>query len=396
MSTRTICVVTGTRADYGLLYWLLRDIQEESTLILQLLATGMHLAPEFGETYRTIEEDGVSIDAKVEMLLSSDTSVGTAKSMGLGVIGCADAFARLDPDLVVLLGDRFEMFAAAQAGLVMRIPLAHIHGGETTAGAFDEGLRHAITKMSHFHFASAEPHRRRIIQMGEDPEQVFTVGAPGLDHLRRLDLMGRDTLEASIELSLDTPSFLVTLHPATLADQPTKKAAQALLDALDQFPKARILFTKTNADPEGRVINRMIEDYAAQYPERVQVFTSLGQRRYLSALHYVDVVVGNSSSGLLEAPAVPVPTVNIGPRQRGRLSARSVVDCEATEASIVEAIEQALDPTFEEALRETTSPYGDGHASERILERLKTIPLDPSMLAKEFYDLPEHIFESIV
>ena len=197
MSPRSICVVTGTRADYGLLYWLLREIQEASALTLQLLVTGMHLAPEFGETYRTIEEDGFPIDAKVEMLLASDTAVGTAKSMGLGVIGCADAFARLDPDLVVLLGDRFEMFAAAQAGLVMRVPLAHIHGGETTAGAFDEGLRHAITKMAHLHFTSAEPHRRRIIQMGEVPDRVFTVGAPGLDHLRRLDLMNRDALEAS-------------------------------------------------------------------------------------------------------------------------------------------------------------------------------------------------------
>lgn len=395
MNSRTICVVTGTRADYGLLYWLLRDIQDASALTLQLLVTGMHLAPEFGETYRTIEEDGFPIDAKVEMLLSSDTAVGTAKSMGLGVIGCADAFARLQPDLIVLLGDRFEMFAAAQAGLVMRIPLAHIHGGETTAGAFDEGLRHAITKMAHLHFASAEPHQRRIIQMGEAPDRVFTVGAPGLDHLRRLDVMNREPLETSIDLSLDSPSFLVTLHPATLSEQPARETAQALLDALDRFPEAHILFTKTNADPEGRVINRMIEDYATQHPERMRVFTSLGQRRYLSALHQVDVVIGNSSSGLLEAPAIPVPTVNIGIRQQGRLSARSVIDCEATAAGIAEAIEQALDPAFDDVLRETTSPYGDGYASERILKQLKTVPLDASMLAKAFYDLPEQAFTSI-
>lgn len=392
MSQRRICIVTGTRADYGLLYWLMHEVREDPDLQLQIVATGMHLSPEFGLTYQEIERDGFTIDETVEMLLSSDSPSGIAKSMGVGTIGFADTFARLEPDVAVLLGDRFEILAAAQAALVARIPIAHIHGGETTEGAIDEAIRHAVTKMAYMHFVAAAPFRQRVIQLGEDPDRVFEVGAPGLDYIRQLDLQNRKAFEESIDFELGAPTFIITYHPATLQGKPPAESVEELLRALNHFPEARLIFTKSNADTHGRVINERIEDYVAQNKSRACVHASLGQRRYLSALHYVDLVIGNSSSGLIEAPAIPVPTVNIGDRQKGRLRGASVIDCAENEAAIAEAIQHGLSESFQEQIREAKSPYGDGHASPRIRKTLKSIDIESTM--KSFYDIPIEIEDS--
>lgn len=381
---RKICVVTGTRAEYGLLYWLMKEIQSDTDLQLQLIVTGMHLSPEFGLTYRTIEEDGFIIDAKVEMLLSSDTPVGIAKSIGLGVIGFADALDRLKPDVMVVLGDRYEILATTQAALVGRIPVAHIHGGETTEGAIDESIRHAITKMSHLHFVAAEPYRTRVIQLGEHPDTVFNVGALGIENIKRLQLLDRSQLEQSIDFELGTSCFLVTYHPATLGAVEPAAAMQALLDALDLFPDAKIIFTKPNSDTDGRFLIQMIDEYALLNKDRVAVFTSMGQVRYLSALQLVDAVIGNSSSGIIEAPACNIPTVNIGDRQSGRLKAASIIDCQETTESIVKAISKALSSPFSEVVKQGVSLYGYGESASHIKDRLKHANLSST---KRFYDL---------
>ncbi len=383
---RKICIITGTRAEYGLLYWLMKEIQADMDLQLQLIATGMHLSPEFGLTYRIIEADGFSIDEKVEMLLSSDTQVGIAKSIGIGVIGFADALARLHPDVVVALGDRYEILAVVQAALVARIPVAHIHGGETTQGAIDESIRHAITKMSHIHFVAAEPYRLRVIQLGEQPNRVFDVGAPGLDNIKRLKLLDRVEFEQSIGFKLGTVNFLVTYHPATLGATSPRDAMLELITALEQFPDARIIFTKPNSDTNGRIIGDLIDDYARDNSERVVVFTSMGQVRYLSALQHVDAVIGNSSSGIIEAPAFKIPTVNIGDRQTGRLKAISVVDCDEKADAISACIRKVLAPEFSEVLKSVKSLYGGGKAAEKIIKILKSTSLD-GLVTKRFYDL---------
>lgn len=386
MAKRKVCVVTGTRAEYGLLYWVIRGIDADPALELQLVVTGMHLSPEFGLTYQAIEADGFSIDAKVEMLLSSDSPTGIAKSIGIGVIGLSDAFARLDPDVVVLLGDRFEILAAAQAAMVARIPIAHIHGGEATEGAIDEAIRHAVTKMSHFHFVTTEAYRARVIQLGEAPERVWNVGAPGIDNLHRMDLLGRDQLEDALGFALGRPTLLVTYHPATLSRTPVARSIEELLRALESFPNARVVFTKANADTDGRVINSLVERFASERPDRARVFASLGQLRYLSLLKYSDVVIGNSSSGIIEAPAVKTPTVNLGDRQRGRVRADSVIDVPEEAEAIAAAIGKALSPSFREQTLRTQSPYGGGGAAERILECLREAELG-SVLMKRFHDL---------
>lgn len=381
---RKIAVVTGTRAEYGLLYWLMKEVQADPELQLQVIATGMHLSPEFGLTYRTIEEDGFLIDARVEMLLSSDTPVGIAKSIGLGVIGFAEALDRLQPDILVILGDRYEILSAAQAALVARVPVAHIHGGETTQGAIDESIRHALTKLSHLHFVAAEAYRKRVIQLGENPDRVFNVGALGLENLKRLELLDRPRLEKNIGFELGSSCLLVTYHPATLGELKPGDAMDALLHALDRFPRVRIIFTKPNSDADGRELGRMIDEYAENNRERVVVFTSMGQLRYLSALQLVDAVVGNSSSGIIEAPACHTPTVNIGERQSGRLKAASIIDCRETADSISAAIELALSPAFRESLKNTVSLYGCGESALQIKDHLKETNLVTNKL---FYDL---------
>ncbi|MEZ0296861.1 MAG: UDP-N-acetylglucosamine 2-epimerase [Candidatus Methylacidiphilales bacterium] len=391
-SRRTICIVTGTRAEYGLLSRLMRAVRDDADLTLQVIATGMHLSPEFGLTVQHIEADGFTVDARVEMLLSSDSPVGIAKSTGLGVIGFADAIARLKPDLLVVLGDRFEIFAATQAALPARVPIAHIHGGETTEGAMDEAIRHAITKLSHLHFTSAEVHRRRVIQLGEQPDRVFNMGAPGLDNIAHTPLMGRVELEKSLGFELggmdpEAPLFLVTYHPVTLANESPRRAFGELTTALDSFPRSRIIFTKANADTDGRVINTMLDEYVTAHPERMIAFTSMGQVRYLSAMKYADAVVGNSSSGIIEAPFIKTATVNIGSRQRGRLQADSIINCEDSAEEIRRALLHALDPETRRRTAQTVSPYGDGNATERIVGILKTHPLE-DLVIKRFYDLP--------
>lgn len=385
MTKRKICVVTGTRAEYGLLYWLMKKIQTDDELEMQLVVTGMHLSSEFGLTYKQIEADGFVIDEKIEMLLSSDTPSAISKSIGLGIIGLADSFVRLQPDLIVILGDRFEALAVAQTAMIQRIPIAHIHGGELTEGLIDDPIRHSITKMSHIHFAAAEPYRKRIIQMGEQPENVFNVGAPGIDGIKKVTLLSKQNLSKAIHFDLDN-FFLVTLHPTTLEKHTSAVHIDLLLNVLNSFQEHQIIFTKTNADTEGRIINQKIEEYVQKNQEKARVYDSMGQIKYLSALSHCEAVIGNSSSGLIEAPFFYKPTVNIGDRQRGRLKAESVIDCEFDKDKVRKAIEKALSPTFQRQIRNMKLPYGEGRTSEEIVAILKKIPLD-SIIKKQFYDI---------
>ena len=383
--SRRICIVTGTRAEYGLLRWVMHGVQQAPGLQLQVLATGMHLSPEFGLTYREIEGDGFQIDAKVEMLVSADTATGTAKSMGLGLIGLGDAFARLQPDLIVLLGDRFEVFAAAAAALVAGIPVAHLHGGETTEGAFDEAIRHAVTKMSHLHFVAADEYRKRVIQLGEQPERVFLVGGLGIDAIQRIQLLDRAALEASLGVALGAKNLLITFHPVTLEQQSSAQQMAELLAALGALQDTRLIFTMPNADNGSRVLGQMVAGFVASHPQAC-VFASLGQLRYLSCLKLVDGVVGNSSSGLAEAPSLGVGTINIGDRQRGRLKASSVIDCLPQRQAIADALQTLYSPAFRHTVLHTVNPYGQGGASEKIVAVLQDHPLD-GIIKKSFYNL---------
>lgn len=381
---KKIAVFTGTRAEYGLLYWLLKDIQAHSSLELQLLVSAMHLSPEFGMTYKQIESDGFKITEKVEMLLSSDSAVGTVKSMGLGVIGFADALNRMKPDLLIILGDRFEALAAAQAAMILRIPIAHIHGGEITEGAYDDAIRHAITKLSLLHFTSTDAHRNRVIQLGEHPNRVFNVGAVGLDHLQRTELMSINNLSASLDFNLDKPYFLVTYHPVTTASEPAKESFLNILQALEQFPSHQIILTYPNADDGGREIIPLLEEYAAKRPERVLAIPSLGQKRYLSAVKHAQAVVGNSSSGIIEVPSFKIPTINVGERQRGRMAAKSVMSCPPTTQAISKTLSSSLKNDFSKVI----NPYGKGQASEAILREV--LKADLSAI-KSFYNLQKEL-----
>ena len=386
MSRRKVCVVTGSRADYGILYWLMRDIDDDPAMELQLVVTGTHLEARFGMTVELIERDGLAIRERVPMALEGDSRAAVARSMGRVTMGMADALDRLRPDILVLLGDRYEILATAQAGLILGIPIAHIHGGEITAGAFDDSIRHAVTKMAHLHFTAAEPYRRRVVQLGERPDRVFAVGAPGLDNVCRLPLLERGDLEREIGRSLGAAYFLVTYHPVTVSRSSDVQVADALVDALGMFPEHHVLFTGVNADPGHDRIAGRFATFAETEPDRVFVYASLGQRTYLSALMHASAVIGNSSSGLIEAPALKVPTVNIGPRQAGRLRSTSVIDCGEDRDEIRAAIERALSAAFRRTLDGATSPYGEPGASRRIKETLRTIDLD-GLLDKGFHDI---------
>ena len=386
MNKRKICIVTGSRAEYGLLRWLMFGVEAESALTLQLLVTGMHLAPEFGLTADEIVADGFAIDEKVESQLASDTRIGMVKSLGLGMICCADAFHRLQPDIVVLLGDRYEILAAAQAASLLGIPVGHISGGEVTEGAVDDWIRHAITKASWWHFVAAEPYRQRVIQLGEAPERVYNVGDPGLDSVRKLPLLNQATLEADLEIALNHPLFVVTYHPATLGKLPCEQAFQELLSALDRFPDASVILTKPNADAGGRLIGSMAEIWAKDRKAPTRCVISLGQLRYLSLVRLADAVIGNSSSGIVEAPALKVPTVNIGSRQDGRLRALSIIDCDEDSTLIYAAIQRAISPEFRSGLADTISLYGDCDASLQIMNILASSSI-PLQLSKGFHDL---------
>lgn len=383
-AAQKVCVVTGSRADYGLLYWLMRDLQVDPDFDLQVIVTGMHLSPEFGMTSSVIEADGFSISARIETLLSSDSAVGVAKATGLGVIGFADAYQSLHPDLIVVLGDRFEIFAAAQAALFLRIPIAHIGGGDVTAGAFDEAMRHAISKMAHLHFVTNDGAARRLMRMGENPEQIFNVGSPGLDHLHRASLLDRETLERELDFKFRKQNFIVTFHPVTLDSRPSDVQLDALLDALKEVGKdAGIIFTLPNADTGGRALIEKVQEFV-NGRENVRAYDSLGQERYLGTLAVVDVVIGNSSSGLYEAPSLCTPTVNIGNRQEGRLRASSVFDCPAETSAILHAIDQAL--AFGD--QQVDNPYQKGDCAKLMVGVLRDVEVFATLVMKHFYDEP--------
>lgn len=384
MSRQRVCVVTGSRAEYGLLYWVLHDLRADPGVELQLVATGMHLAPQFGMTVREIEADGFHVDRRVEMLLASDTSGGVARSLGLGVIGMSEALETLRPDIVVVLGDRFEIFAAAQACLVHRIPLAHIAGGDVTEGAIDESMRHAITKMAHLHLVTHETSAARVRQMGEDPARVHVVGSPGLDHIRRRTLLDRAGLEDALGAQLGRRNLLVTFHPVTLADDDGVGQFEELLAALDQVPEdCRLWFTRPNADAGGHAMVRMLDAWVDGHPGRAFVHTSLGTLRYLSLMARVDALVGNSSSGLYEAPSFGIPTVDIGDRQRGRLAAESVLHCPPQRTAIAQTIRSAL----ARDCRGVVNPYGDGASAARIVRLLRAMPTGADVLRKPFFSV---------
>lgn len=378
-------MVTGTRAEYGLLYWVIWNLRKDPAIALQLVVTGMHLSPEFGLTYRQIEKDGFPISRKLDILLSSDTPAGITKSIGLANIAFADAFAELQPDVVLVLGDRFEILAAATAALVARIPIAHCHGGELTAGAIDDAFRHAITKMAHFHFTATEDYRRRVIQLGEHPDFVFLVGGLGIENINRLELLSREAFEESIEFKLKQRNLMVTFHPATLEHASAGHQFRELLDALALQKDTGLIFTMPNADTDGRIVKDMIHAFVQQHAGNAVAFESLGQLRYLSALRYIDGVVGNSSSGLIEAPSFHIGTINIGDRQQGRTKAQSVIDCPPESVAIQEALETLYSESFQKTLPTVKNPYDRGNASEEICRVLKHADLN-NVLKKTFYD----------
>ena len=379
-----ICVVTGARAEYGLLYWLMKEIETDLNLELQLIVTGMHLSPEFGLTYKDIEKE-FTVRKKIEILLSSDTPVGISKTMGLAQISFAEAYEELRPDLVIILGDRYEIFSAATAAMIARIPIAHLHGGELTEGAFDEAIRHSLTKMSHLHFTATEKYRKRVIQLGEMPERVFNVGGMGIESINRLKLLSKEELEQSLDFKLAEKNLLVTFHPVTLEKATTQQQFCELLSALDKLKKTHLIFTKANSDTEGRIINKMIDDYVSENKDKSVSFTSLGQLRYLSALKYVDGIIGNSSSGLTEAPSFKVGTVNIGDRQKGRVKAISVIDCDPNQVAISTALSRLYSVEFKNLIADVKNPYGDGSASKSIIEIVKNVELD-GLIKKKFFD----------
>ena len=385
MIKRKICVVTGTRAEYGLLRWLMDGINKSTKLDLQIVATGMHLSPEFGLTYQEIENDGFKIDRKIEMLVSSDSANGIVKSMGLGMIGFTDTLTELKPDLIVVLGDRYEIFTAVAAAMIFRTPVAHLHGGEATEGVIDESIRHSITKMSHLHFVAAEEYKKRVIQLGEQPDNVFLVGGLGIDNIIKLNLLERKDFEKSIDFKLGIKNLLITFHPVTLEKNTSEKQMNEILMALKELKNTHLIFTMPNADTDGRIIFKMIEDFVNNHPH-AKSFTSLGQLRYLSCIKHVDGVIGNSSSGLAEVPTFKKGTINIGDRQRGRIKAESVIDCKPTTKSISDAIKKLYSLEFQQKLNTVKNPYGSGGASEAIVKILENFSLE-NILKKFFYNM---------
>ena len=384
---KKIAVFTGTRAEYGLLYWIIKGLAESEIAELQLYVGGMHLSPEFGKTIQQIEKDNFPISEKLEFLLSSDTAVGIAKSMGLALITAADSFERTKPDLLVVLGDRFESMAICQAAMVAQIPIAHIHGGETTEGLIDEAVRHSITKMSHLHFTATEEYRMRVIQLGEQPSHVFNYGAPGIDSIKRLDLLSLEDLSMSIEFDLvEFPYMVVTYHPVTLSSDGALDDLKQLLCTLRQYPNHKFLITYPNADTHGRALIYLLDEFKEEFPERVLLVRSLGQLRYLSALKYCELVIGNSSSGLIEVPTFKVPTINIGNRQKGRIAGGTVIQCDGDKKSISRAIDEAQSQSFRKKCYESKNPYGVGDSSEKILATLLSSELN-GLVYKKFFDI---------
>ena len=382
---RKICVITGTRAEFGLLRPLIALIAKDEELQLQLIATGMHLSPEFGYTLDEIIAAGFVVDKKVECLLSSDTAVGVSKTIALAISGFADAFEALQPDLVLVLGDRTEILGAVIAAGIANIPIAHLHGGETTEGAYDEAIRHSITKFSHLHFTSTEAYRKRVIQLGEQPEMVFNVGAIGLDAVKKLKLLNKEEFENSIGFKLKKRNVLITYHPVTLEKEAPIQTFENILQALDELSETGLIFTHANSDKNGRVINKMITEYVEIHRDKAVAFKSLGQLRYLSALQFVDFVIGNSSSGILEVPAFHIPTINIGDRQKGRICNESVINSNNSLEDIEKSITFALDKQFRKTIQQQEMLYGNGTAAEKILKVIKEHTI--ISLKKPFYDI---------
>ena len=381
---RKICVVTGSRADYGLLRWVMEGIHNSSKLELQIIATGMHLSPEFGLTYREIEKDGFCINGKVEMLLSADTPSSICRSMGLALISFPDVLRELKPDMLLVLGDRYEIFSAATAAMVSCIPIVHLHGGEVTEGVIDESIRHSITKMAQLHFVATDEYKKRVIQLGEQPNLVFQVGGLGIDNIVKLDLLGREELEKELNFQLGKKNLLITFHPVTLEEKTSKKQMSELLLALDKLKETHLLFTMPNADTDSRILFRMIEDFVEKR-KHAKAFISLGYLHYLSCIKHSDGVVGNSSSGLIEVPTFKKGTINIGDRQKGRIKAESVIDCEPKHEDISKSIEELFSQSFRKNLEKVVNPYGKGGASMMIVKILEETEMC-NLIKKKFYD----------
>jgi GDP/UDP-N,N'-diacetylbacillosamine 2-epimerase (hydrolysing) len=384
--SKVISVLTATRAEYGLLKPLIKRLNQIAEFDVRVVVTGAHLSPEFGMTYQEIERDGIKIDEKLEILLSADTPAAISKSMGLAMISFADYFQRLNPDMLIVLGDRYETLAVAAVAMNQRIPIAHLHGGETTEGAIDESVRHAITKMSYLHFTSTEEYRKRVIQLGEAPDRVFSVGAIGIENILSEELLSKSELEEALKFRLDKSYAMITFHPVTLEDNESKEQVKALLDVCESYKNMKFIFTKANADASGRIINQMIDDFVEKNDHAI-AYTSLGMRRYLSALKYCSIVIGNSSSGLIEAPSFGIPTINIGDRQKGRIQAESVINCQPINEDIEKAMKLALSDTFKNKAQNTINPYGDGNTSAKVVEVLKDFILNDKInLKKKFFD----------
>ena len=383
---RKICVVTGTRAEYGLMSLLMKSINDNDDLELVIIVTGSHLSPEFGLTYKEIESDGFKINKKIEMVLSADTPSAIAKSTGLGMIGFADALAEIEPDAIIVLGDRYELLAAAFSAVIAKIPIAHIHGGETTEGAYDEFIRHSITKMSWWHFAANKEYKKRIIQLGESPDRVFNVGGLGVDIIKHSKLLTKEQLAQKTGINFLSKNLLVTYHPATLENQSSKENMQILLEVLAEMKNINLIFTMPNADSDGRAVFTLIENFVSNYSERAVVFKSMGHQNYLSTLQYVDGVIGNSSSGITEAPSFKIGTLNIGNRQNGRLKAKSVIDCDFSVSAIKNGINYLYSSKFQNIVSSVKNPYGEGFASEKIMNILMSEPF-PTDIQKFFFDV---------
>lgn len=382
---RKICFVTGTRAEYGLLSRLMRLVKEDKDLQLQVIATNMHLMPEYGETYKEIEKDGFTIDKKVYMHKPSDDAHGIISSMAEEMQGMNDALSELKPDILLLLGDRYEILVAAQVALIHRIPIAHIHGGEVTEGAFDDAIRHSVTKMSSLHFTSCEEYRHRVIQMGEQPSRVFDVGSLGVENIKAVPLMTKDELEASLDFKIDTQTILVTYHPVTLGGDPAKDIRE-FLDALDQFKDLKVIFTMPNSDTGRDAIALAVENYVEKHSNRAKAYTSLGLKRYLSTLQFVKAAVGNSSSGIIEVPSFGIPTLNIGDRQKGRLASKSVVNSGTSKDEVIAALKLCLSEEMQKAAKTYENPYAKPGTANLIYQELKNVEL-AGLNLKTFYDL---------
>ena len=385
MTKLKVCVITGTRAEYGLLYWLLKEIESDKDFELQLIVTGMHLSKEFGSTYKEIEKD-FKIKKKIAIQVSSDADIEISKSMGLAQISFAETFEEIKPDVVVILGDRYEIFSAATASMMARIPIAHIHGGESTEGVIDEAIRHSLSKMSHLHFTATEEYKNRVIQLGEHPNRVFNIGGMGIENINRLKLLSKDEFEKAINFKLNKKNLLITFHPVTLEKKTSQVHFQELLDAIDDLEDTNYIFTKANSDSDGKIINKMIDKYVSKNMHRSVAFSSLGQLRYLSSMCHVDAIIGNSSSGITEAPSFKIGTINIGERQKGRIKASSVIDCSPHQESIKNALEYLYSNKFQILLKKTENPYGKGNSSKKVVKVLKT-KLDENLLKKSFYNL---------